>query len=263
MTPARSTFWGSASSASIGVAFLVLTPRLFELDHGAQPHGLHDHGDPGAEPGAHLGLRRHPVLRPGRLLRPRRLCLRDRRCQYRRDHGPVLLAIVLPAVFAALLGYFIFYGRISDVYLGVITLTVTLILFNSVNSTSGPEYQIGIGAARRLQRHPRHAAAQYPCNKASPIDLEGMFYLATVVAAAGLFRSAAAAGQPLRPRHRRHPRERAARRAAGLRSARLQARDLHHRRRDRRPRRLPLRQLGPFVSPTSSACRSRRRSSSG
>jgi len=32
---------------------------------------------------------------------------------------------VLPAAFAALLGYFMFYGRISDVYLGVITLTVT------------------------------------------------------------------------------------------------------------------------------------------
>ena len=44
---------------------------------------------------------------------------------------PLLLAIVLPAAFAALLGYFMFYGRISDVYLGVITLTVTLILFNS------------------------------------------------------------------------------------------------------------------------------------
>src|SRR5690348_938741 len=56
---------------------------------------------------------------------------------------PFLLAILLPAAFAALLGYFMFYGRISDVYLGVITLTVTLILFNSVNSTAGPEFHIG------------------------------------------------------------------------------------------------------------------------
>ena len=38
----------------------------------------------------------------------------------------IVLAIVLPAVFAALLGYFMFYGRLSDVYLGVITLSVTL-----------------------------------------------------------------------------------------------------------------------------------------
>ncbi|MGA7814957.1 ABC transporter permease subunit, partial [Caballeronia sp.] len=48
---------------------------------------------------------------------------------------PLILAVLVPAAFAALLGYFMFYGRISDVYLGVITLTVTLILFNSINST--------------------------------------------------------------------------------------------------------------------------------
>lgn len=58
----------------------------------------------------------------------------------------VLLAIAVPALFAAALGYFVFYGRISEVYLGVITLTVTLILFNVVNSTAGDAY--AIGAAR-------------------------------------------------------------------------------------------------------------------
>ena len=57
---------------------------------------------------------------------------------------PFVLAIVVPALFAALLGYVIFYGRLSDVYMGVITLTVTLILFNLVNSTAGPEWRIGI-----------------------------------------------------------------------------------------------------------------------
>ncbi|KQQ61922.1 urea ABC transporter [Pseudomonas sp. Leaf129] len=56
---------------------------------------------------------------------------------------PVLLAIAVPALFAAAMGYFMFYGGISDVYLGVITLAVTLILFNVMNSTSGSEYHIG------------------------------------------------------------------------------------------------------------------------
>ncbi|HEX3993218.1 MAG TPA: branched-chain amino acid ABC transporter permease, partial [Acetobacteraceae bacterium] len=56
---------------------------------------------------------------------------------------PFFLAILLPAVFAALLGYFMFYGRISDAYVGVITLTVTVILFNVVNSTAGDVYHIG------------------------------------------------------------------------------------------------------------------------
>lgn len=55
----------------------------------------------------------------------------------------VLLAVVVASGFAALLGYFIFFGRVSDVYLGVITLTVTLILFSLIRRTSGPEYKIG------------------------------------------------------------------------------------------------------------------------
>ena len=39
----------------------------------------------------------------------------------------ILVAILVAAAFAAVLGYFIFYGRVSDVYLAVITLTVALL----------------------------------------------------------------------------------------------------------------------------------------
>jgi ABC-type branched-subunit amino acid transport system permease subunit len=57
---------------------------------------------------------------------------------------PVLLGIVLPMVFAILLGYFMFYGRLGDIYLGVITLVVSLILYHLINSTSGGNYRIGV-----------------------------------------------------------------------------------------------------------------------
>ena len=53
--------------------------------------------------------------------------------QHRRQHAGGAVALLVPALAAAVLGYFMFYGRISDVYLGVITLTVTLIFFNFVN----------------------------------------------------------------------------------------------------------------------------------
>ncbi len=56
---------------------------------------------------------------------------------------PMILAVLVPAVFAALLGALMFYGRLTDVYLGVITLVVTLILFKFINSTAGPQYVIG------------------------------------------------------------------------------------------------------------------------
>ena len=56
---------------------------------------------------------------------------------------PILIAILVPTLFAGLLGYFMFYGRISDAYIGVITLTVSVILFQLVNTTSGSQYRIG------------------------------------------------------------------------------------------------------------------------
>jgi branched-chain amino acid transport system permease protein len=55
----------------------------------------------------------------------------------------ILLAVLVASAVAAALGYFMFYGRLSDVYLGVITLTFTLILFSVMRRTSGPEYKIG------------------------------------------------------------------------------------------------------------------------
>jgi len=91
---------------------------------------------------------------------------------------PFLLAIILPAAFAALLGYFMFYGRIGEVYLGVITLTVTLILFNSVNSTAGPEFHIGVARLGGFNGIPGIPPLNVPGNKKAVIDLEGMFYLA-------------------------------------------------------------------------------------
>ncbi len=57
--------------------------------------------------------------------------------------GAILVAILVAAAFAAILGYFVFYGRVSDVYLAVITLTVALIFYSLIRRTSGPEYKIG------------------------------------------------------------------------------------------------------------------------
>jgi urea ABC transporter permease protein UrtC len=57
---------------------------------------------------------------------------------------PLLLALLVPALLAALLGALMFYGRISDVYLGVITLVVTLIFFKFLNGAAGEAYKIGV-----------------------------------------------------------------------------------------------------------------------
>jgi branched-chain amino acid transport system permease protein len=47
------------------------------------------------------------------------------------------------AVVAALVGYVAFYGRVGPMYLAVVTLTVTLILYQLMGSTADPKYAIG------------------------------------------------------------------------------------------------------------------------
>ncbi len=55
----------------------------------------------------------------------------------------LLLAIGFTTVVTAGFGAALFYGRLGDVYLAVVTLVFTLILNRFLNSTAGPEYQIG------------------------------------------------------------------------------------------------------------------------
>lgn len=89
----------------------------------------------------------------------------------------VLLAVAVPAAFAAALGYFMFYGRISDVYLGAITLTVTLIFFKVVNSTSGPQYKIGkapLGGFNGIPSVPRISVPGFPQWELGTIELFGL-----------------------------------------------------------------------------------------
>ncbi len=88
---------------------------------------------------------------------------------------PVLLAITVPALVAAAMGYFMFYGGISDVYLGVITLAVTLILFNVMNSTSGSEYHIGSALLGGFNGIPAIPTLNMPFNPERVLEPETLF----------------------------------------------------------------------------------------
>jgi branched-chain amino acid transport system permease protein len=90
---------------------------------------------------------------------------------------PFLIAMVLPAVFAAGLGYFMFYARISDVYVGVITLTVTLIFYNVVNSTAGPQYHIGEAFLGGFNGMPNVPSLNVPFQPDNTLEPTGMFTL--------------------------------------------------------------------------------------
>ena len=53
------------------------------------------------------------------------------------------IALAVPALFAAVLGYLMFYGGVRDVFLGIVTLSVTLVFETFMAQTAGPEWSIG------------------------------------------------------------------------------------------------------------------------
>lgn len=55
----------------------------------------------------------------------------------------IAVGILAPALFALVLGYFVFYARLSSIYVAVITLVVTLILYKFMGQTAKPSYMIG------------------------------------------------------------------------------------------------------------------------
>ena len=89
-----------------------------------------------------------------------------------------MIAIAVPMIFAALLGYFMFYGRISDAYIGVITLTVSVILFELVNSTSGNAYHIGAAELGGFNGIPGVPPLNFPGDASSPLSPEQVWYAA-------------------------------------------------------------------------------------
>lgn len=58
----------------------------------------------------------------------------------------LVLAVGLAAFFAVILGYFMFYGRVQGVFIGIVMLSVTLVFQAFMAQTAGPEW--AIGAAR-------------------------------------------------------------------------------------------------------------------
>lgn len=55
----------------------------------------------------------------------------------------LVLAVAISALSAAVLGYFMIWGRIGGVFFGIVTLSATLVLAFFLGQTAGPEWRIG------------------------------------------------------------------------------------------------------------------------
>ncbi len=94
---------------------------------------------------------------------------------------PMLIAILIPFLFAGALGAMMFYGRLTDVYLGVITLVVTLILFRFMNTTAGPEYVIGKARLGGYNGIPGYQTLNVPGNPSAYIYDSSLYYVSFVI----------------------------------------------------------------------------------
>jgi len=90
----------------------------------------------------------------------------------------LVTAIAIAAATAAALGYFMFYGRLSDVYMGVVTLVFTLIIWKLINATAGPEYAIGSARLGGFNGIPSVPPLNVPGDPGQPFDPVAVFYIA-------------------------------------------------------------------------------------
>ena len=89
-------------------------------------------------------------------------------------------------LFAAILGYFMIYGRISDIYLSVITLVVTLIFEKGIRATSGDRFVIGSVRLNGQNGIPTVPSLQVPWS-GQELGTDGVFRLAVIHAQTGDF----------------------------------------------------------------------------
>jgi urea ABC transporter permease protein UrtC len=94
---------------------------------------------------------------------------------------PIVLAILLPVILAIVLGYFMFWGRVSDVYLAVITLAVSLIFYYLVGASAGSDYKIGKALLGGYNGMPSVPPINVPGHPKSEIVYGDLYILAASV----------------------------------------------------------------------------------
>lgn len=93
----------------------------------------------------------------------------------------IIVALLIPFVFSLVLAYFIIYGRLSDIYLSIMTLVVTLILEKIVLATSASHFSIGGVRLNGSNGIPGVPGIDWSFLGFSINSIEGVYYLAFVL----------------------------------------------------------------------------------
>lgn len=95
----------------------------------------------------------------------------------------LLIGVALAALVAAILGYFMFYGGINDVFVGLITMCFTIALATFMGQTAGSQWKIGdvaLGGFNGLTKIPTLYFGDFKCDKLA-------FYYVTFIVLAAVY----------------------------------------------------------------------------
>ncbi len=94
---------------------------------------------------------------------------------------PFVLGITLPMVLAAVIGYFMIYGKLSDIYFSVMTLVITLIMNKAMRATSGSQYVVGDVRLNGQNGIPGVPPLQVPWNPDVTLFIDHVYYLSAAL----------------------------------------------------------------------------------
>jgi urea transport system permease protein len=95
----------------------------------------------------------------------------------------LVVAVLLAALSALILGYFMIWGRVGGVFFGIVTLSATLVLAFFVGQTAGPEWHIGEARLNGYNGMKGMEPLNIPWFGGESIYFEGtpLYYLAAVL----------------------------------------------------------------------------------
>jgi ABC-type branched-subunit amino acid transport system permease subunit len=91
------------------------------------------------------------------------------------------IALAICIIVALLLGYMIFYGGIKDVFIGIVTLSVTLVLETFMAQTAGPQWVVGQARLNGYNGMSAMPSLTIPTLGGENLPLEGIYFYYLVV----------------------------------------------------------------------------------
>jgi ABC-type branched-subunit amino acid transport system permease subunit len=93
----------------------------------------------------------------------------------------LVVSLVVPVILAIVVGYFMFYGGVRDVFVGIVTLSITLVFETFMAQTAGPEWTIGSARLNGFNGMSNMPPLTFPWDE-SPIIFDGPAFFWLVLA---------------------------------------------------------------------------------